>query len=214
MGSETSCGAVLLERVPSELLTHSLLTCGSRPDYAVARQTVESCSGRDDRGGQSSQRQWEKHQWKWKLTPCTVTQARRAKERRSRTRAKESTKVKKRAARIVVRVASGGHKEKYCRYKNTIAEVGRIPRDSRKLFVSKSLRIVSQRNALEIAWVPSGDNTNVQTRLRLSLELSELLGTLENFSSGEVRDSPLSPLLRWEGLRTCKSALLISLCFS
>ena len=36
--------AVLLERVPLELRTHLLLTCGSRPDYAIMRQTVESYS--------------------------------------------------------------------------------------------------------------------------------------------------------------------------
>ena len=31
-------------RVPTELRTHLLLTCGSRPDYAIMRQTVESYS--------------------------------------------------------------------------------------------------------------------------------------------------------------------------
>ena len=36
--------AALLERVPPDLRTHLLLTCGSRPDHAIMRQTVESCS--------------------------------------------------------------------------------------------------------------------------------------------------------------------------
>ena len=36
--------AALLERVPPELRTHLLLTCVSRPDYAIMRQTVESYS--------------------------------------------------------------------------------------------------------------------------------------------------------------------------
>ena len=34
----------MLERVPSELRTHLLLTCGSRPACAIMRQTVESYS--------------------------------------------------------------------------------------------------------------------------------------------------------------------------
>ena len=43
LGVQVKC-AVLLERVPPELRTHLLLTCGSRPDYAIMRQTVESYS--------------------------------------------------------------------------------------------------------------------------------------------------------------------------
>ena len=43
LGLQVKC-AVLLERVPPELGTHLLLTCGSRPDYAIMRQTVESYS--------------------------------------------------------------------------------------------------------------------------------------------------------------------------
>ena len=42
-GVQVKC-AVLLERVQPELRTHLLLTCGSRPDYATLRQTVESYS--------------------------------------------------------------------------------------------------------------------------------------------------------------------------
>ena len=43
LGAQFKC-AVLLERVPPELRTHLLLTCGSRPDYAIMRQTVGSYS--------------------------------------------------------------------------------------------------------------------------------------------------------------------------
>ena len=43
LGVHVKC-AVLLERVPSELRTHLLLTCGSRPHYATLRQTMESYS--------------------------------------------------------------------------------------------------------------------------------------------------------------------------
>ena len=43
LGVQVKC-AVLLGRVPPELRTHQLLTCGSRPDYAIMRQTVESYS--------------------------------------------------------------------------------------------------------------------------------------------------------------------------
>ena len=39
LGVQVKC-VVLLERVPPELRTHLLLTCGSRPDYAIMRQTV------------------------------------------------------------------------------------------------------------------------------------------------------------------------------
>ena len=39
LGVQLKC-AVLLERVPPELRTHHLLTCGSRPDYAIMRQTA------------------------------------------------------------------------------------------------------------------------------------------------------------------------------
>ena len=37
LGVQVKC-TVHLERVPSELRTHLLLTCGSRPDYAIMRQ--------------------------------------------------------------------------------------------------------------------------------------------------------------------------------
>ena len=40
LGVQVKC-AVLLERVPTELRTHLLLTCGSRPDYPLMRQTVK-----------------------------------------------------------------------------------------------------------------------------------------------------------------------------
>ena len=43
LGVQVKC-AVLLEGVPPELRTHLLLTCGSRPDCAIMRQTVESYS--------------------------------------------------------------------------------------------------------------------------------------------------------------------------
>ena len=43
LGEQVKC-AVLLERVPPELRSHLLLTCGSRPDCAIMRQTVESNS--------------------------------------------------------------------------------------------------------------------------------------------------------------------------
>ena len=39
LGVQVKC-AVLLERVPPELRTHLLLTCGSRPAYAIMTQTV------------------------------------------------------------------------------------------------------------------------------------------------------------------------------
>ena len=35
--------------------THLLLTCGSRPDYAIMRQTVESYSWANGRGSQAVQ---------------------------------------------------------------------------------------------------------------------------------------------------------------
>ena len=43
LGVQVEC-AVFLERVPPELRTHLLLTCGLRQDYAIMRQTVESYS--------------------------------------------------------------------------------------------------------------------------------------------------------------------------
>ena len=43
LGVQVKC-SMLLEIVPPELKTHLLLTCGSRPDYAIMRQTVESYS--------------------------------------------------------------------------------------------------------------------------------------------------------------------------
>ena len=73
LGVQVKC-AVLLERVPSELRTHLLLTCGSRPDYAIMRQTVESY---DDHGNQANQRQREQLQWKSMLS----TKAKERKER-------------------------------------------------------------------------------------------------------------------------------------
>ena len=82
LGVQVKC-AVLLERMPPELRTYLLLTCGSRPDYTTARQ-------REGHGSQAIQRQWEKRQWKSTLK---VRKANTARARRARRKAKESTKV-------------------------------------------------------------------------------------------------------------------------
>ena len=80
--------AVLLERVPAELRTQMLLTCGSRPDYAILRQTVESHS--------VARRSWQPSQSttmadrQRQTTLCTETEARKARMQRAR---KESTRV-------------------------------------------------------------------------------------------------------------------------
>ena len=63
--------AVLLERVPPELRTHLLLTCGSRPDYAIRDGQWKVTRWRDGHGSQAIQRQWEKCEWK--STLCTET---------------------------------------------------------------------------------------------------------------------------------------------
>ena len=110
LGAQVKC-AVLLERVPPELRTHLLLTCGSRPDYAIMRQTVESYSvarrswqpGHSTTMGQANGK-----------THGDKRQTPRA--RKARTRAKESTRVNTRAVlslkAIVVTVESGDTSKK------------------------------------------------------------------------------------------------------
>ena len=121
LGVQVKC-AVLLERVPPQIRTHLWLTCGSRPDYATMRQTVESYSVARRSWQPGLQRLWEKRQWK--STLCMETKARKANTLRAR---KESTRVNTRAVlslkAMVVTMESGDTQQKDCRYKNTVAEV-------------------------------------------------------------------------------------------
>ena len=87
LGVEVKC-AVPLERVPQELRTHLLLTCGSRPDCAVMRQTVESYS--------VARRSWQpSYSTSTGEAPMEVDVVSGGKK--ARTKEKESTKVNKSA---------------------------------------------------------------------------------------------------------------------
>ena len=118
--------AVLLERVPPELRTHLLLTCGSRPDYAIMRQTVESYS--------VARRSWQPgHSTTMGEAPMEIDavygdKGKKGKllprARKARTRTKESTRVNTRAVvslkAFVVTVESGDTSKKTVDFKKTL----------------------------------------------------------------------------------------------
>ena len=113
LGVQVKC-AVLLERVPPELRTHLLLTCGSRPDNAIMRQTVESYS--------VARRSWQpSHSTTMGEAPMEIDavygdKGNTPRARKARTRAKESTRVNTIAVpslkAIVVTVESGDTSKK------------------------------------------------------------------------------------------------------
>ena len=79
LGAQVKC-PVLLEMFLLERRTHLLLTCGSRPDDAIMRQTDwEATQKRDARGSQAIQRYWGQHQQK--STACMETEAKKEQTR-------------------------------------------------------------------------------------------------------------------------------------
>ena len=127
LGVQVKC-AVLLERVPTELRTHLLLTCGSRPDYAIMRQTVESYS--------VAKRSWQpNHSTSMGEAPMEIDAVYGDKGKKGKhgkgKKGKDKGKGKHRGKHESSPKFEGycghcgkwGHKQKDCRYKNTVAEV-------------------------------------------------------------------------------------------
>ena len=119
LGVQVKC-AVLLERVPLELRTHLLLTCGSRSDCAVMRQTVESYS--------VARRSWQPgHSMTMGEEPMEIDAVYGAKGKKGKDKAKGKHKGKhENCPKFEVYCGHCGkwrHKQKDCRYKNTVAEV-------------------------------------------------------------------------------------------
>ena len=77
---------------------------------------------------------------------------------------------------------------------NVTEQNGEVFRQSHRYQRPESLRTVSPRNALSLAWVPFSCSTIVWTRFCQS----ELPDTRENFSSGRVHESHLLPLHQGE----------------
>ena len=127
LGVQVKC-VVLLERVPPELRTHLLLTCGSRPEYAIMRQTVGSYS--------VARRSWQSSQsTSTGEAPMEVDAVHGGKSNRSKNnkgnKGKDKGKGKHKGTQENIPKFEGscshsgkwGHKQKDCRYKNTVAEV-------------------------------------------------------------------------------------------
>ena len=126
---ETSSGEALgvqvKERVPPEFRTHLLLTCGSRPDYAIMRQTVESYS--------VARRPWQPGHsttmgWKSTLYGDKGKKGKHAKGKKGKDKGKGKQKGKHESSPkfegYCGHCGKWGHKQNDCRYKNTVAEVG------------------------------------------------------------------------------------------
>ena len=116
-------------RVPLELRSHLLLTCGSRPDHAIMRQTVgKLLSGETVMPAKPANVNGRSTHGHRRRVRCQRQKGRtRQRQEGQGQKAKNSTTVNKRAAQslmaTVVTVESGGHKQKDCRYGNTVAEV-------------------------------------------------------------------------------------------
>ena len=120
--------AVLLERVPPELRTHLLLTCGSRPDYAIMRQTVESYS--------VARRSWQPgHSTTMGEAPMEIDAAcgykgkkgKHAKGKKGKDKGKGKHKGKHESSPkfggYCGHCGKWRHEQKDCRFRNTVAEV-------------------------------------------------------------------------------------------
>ena len=135
LGVQIKC-AVLLERIPLELRTHLLLTCGSRPDYAIMRQTVESYS--------VARRSWQPgHSTTMGDVPMDIDavygdkgkegkhakgkKGQHAKGKKGKDKGKGKHKGKHENSPkfegYCGHCGKWGRKQKDCRYKNTVAEV-------------------------------------------------------------------------------------------
>ena len=127
LGVQVKC-AVLLERVPLELRTHLWLTCRSRPDYAVMRQTVASCS--------MARRSWQpNHSTPMGEAPMEIDsvygdrgeKGKHAKGKKGKDKGKGKHKGKHEGSPkfegYCGHCGKWGYKQKDCRYKNTVAEV-------------------------------------------------------------------------------------------
>ena len=127
LGVQFKC-AVLLERVPPELRTHLLLTCGSRPDYAIMRQTVESYT--------VARRSWQLgHSTTMGEAPMEIDavsgdkgkKGKHAKGKKGKDKGKGKHKGKHESSSKFEgyrgHCGKWGLKQKDCRYKNTVAEV-------------------------------------------------------------------------------------------
>ena len=127
LGVQVKC-AVLLERVPSELRTQMLLTCGSRPDYAIMRQTVESYS--------VAKRSWQpSHSTSMGEAPMEIDavygdkgkKGKHGKGKKGKDKGKGKHKGKHESSPkfegYCGHCGKWGHKQKDYRYKNTVAEV-------------------------------------------------------------------------------------------
>ena len=115
LGVHVKC-AVLLERVPPELRTHLLLTCGSRPDYAIMRQTVESYS--------VARRSWQPgHSTTMGEAPMEIDDVYGDKGKKGKDKGKGKHKGKYESSPkfegYCGHCGKWGHKQKDCRYKNT-----------------------------------------------------------------------------------------------
>ena len=127
LGVKVKC-AVLLERVPPELRTHLLLTCGSRPDNAVMRQTVDSYS--------VARRSWQPgHSTTLGEAPMEIDavygdkgkKGKHAKGKKGKDKGKGKHKGKPGSSPkfegYCGHCGKWGHKQKDCRFKNTVTEV-------------------------------------------------------------------------------------------
>ena len=115
LGVQVKC-AVLLDRVPPELRTHLLLTCGSRPDYTIMRQRVESYS--------AARRSWQpSHSTPVGEAPMEIDAVYGDKSKKGKDKGKGKHKGKHESSPkfegFCGHCGKWGHKQKDCRYKNT-----------------------------------------------------------------------------------------------
>ena len=120
--------AVLLDRVAPELRTHRLLSCGSRQDHAIMRQTGESYS--------VARRSWQpSHSTPMGEAPMEIDavygdrgkNGKHAKGKKGKDKGKAKHKGKHESSPkfegCCGHCGKWGHKQKDCRCKNTVAEV-------------------------------------------------------------------------------------------
>ena len=209
LGVQVKC-AVLLERVPPELRTHLLLTCGSRPDYAIMRQTVESYS--------VARRSWQPgHSTTMGEAPMEIDAVYGDKGKKGKHAMGKKGKDKGKGKHMGKHESSPkfegycghcgkwGHKQKDCRYKNTVAEVDEEesvepPKSSAS---SSTTRVTPPPPGLFSAGTAQSTTGTISTLMEAHAESGWLCELVVGSDDARVRECEFVELLVDRGNRAC-----------
>ena len=192
LGVQAKC-AVLLERVPP---------AGSRPDYAIMRQTVESYS--------VARRSWQQgHSTTMGEAPMEIDavygdkgkKGKHAKGKKGKDKGKGKHKGKHESSPkfegYCGHYGKWGHKQKDCRYKNTVAEVDEQesvepPKSSAS---SSTTRVTPPHPGLSLAGTGQSTTGSISTPMEAHAQSGWLCGLVARSDDARVRECEYVELL-------------------